>query len=187
MASIHLYLTLPISILTVYYLYSVFKRKANKDKVAPSLISLIGHTPLIKIPSLSEETSCEIYAKVEYVNPGGSCKDRIALAMIESAEKKGLIQPHSNHVVIEGTVGSTGISLATVCRAKGYQCYIVMPNDQAQEKYQILEKLGAIVEKVLPASIVDPSHFVNVARQRAHEINESGIQKAFFCNSFLIV
>lgn len=90
-----------------------------------------------------------------------------------------MLVPHQGYTVYEGTVGSTGISLAMICRARGYKCHIVMPDDQAEEKYAALRALGAIIEKVRPASIVDPGHFVNVARARA-----TADEKGFFANQF---
>ncbi len=163
------------TLLTLHFLFTYLRLKSSKKKKDElknsGILQLIGSTPLIYLESLSNLTQCHIYAKVEFLNIGGSPKDRVALKMIEDAEAKGFLKPHRGDVVFEGTVGSTGISLATVCKAKGYTCHIVMPNDQALEKYELLEKLGAKVEKVKPASIVDPFHFVNVARRRAHEMN----------------
>ncbi|OAL07448.1 PALP-domain-containing protein [Phaeosphaeriaceae sp. SRC1lsM3a] len=130
----------------------------------------IGDTPLIKIKSLSEFTGCEIYAKAEFLNgAGNSPKDRVALSIIEMAEEKGLLIPHTGDTIYEGTVGSTGISLAAICRARGYKAHICMPNDMAIEKSDLLLKLGAEVERVRPAPIVDQNQFVNLARTRAAE------------------
>ncbi|CAI6272478.1 unnamed protein product [Periconia digitata] len=127
----------------------------------------IGNTPLIKIKSLSEATGCEILAKAEFLNgAGNSPKDRVAL-------KKGLLVPHSGDTIYEGTVGSTGISLAAICRARGYKAHICMPNDMAVEKSDLLLKLGAEVERVRPAPIVDQNQFVNLARKRAKEHTEN--------------
>ena len=101
--------------------------KRTKTEVLQNGIQdLIGETPLIRIPSLSKLTGCDILAKVEYLNAGGSPKDRVALAIIDDAEKRGLIYPGKG-TIFEGTVGSTGISLALISRAKGYKCHIVMP------------------------------------------------------------
>lgn len=105
----------------------------------------------------------------QFLNPGGSAKDRVALNIINTAEHAGLIRPHMGSTIFEGTVGSTGISIAMIARARGYRAWIVMPDDQAQEKYQLLEKLGARVEKVRPVSIVDKRQFVNLAKTRAEE------------------
>ncbi|KAF2808540.1 PALP-domain-containing protein, partial [Mytilinidion resinicola] len=130
----------------------------------------IGNTPLIKIKSLSEATGCEILAKAEFLNgAGNSPKDRVALNIIKVAEEEGLLTPHSGDMIYEGTVGSTGISLAAICRARGYLAHICMPNDQATEKSDLLLKLGAEVERVRPAPIVDQNQFVNMARNRAAE------------------
>ncbi|KAK9450049.1 tryptophan synthase beta subunit-like PLP-dependent enzyme [Limtongia smithiae] len=132
---------------------------------------LIGNTPLMRIKSLSDATGCDILAKVEMLNPGGSAKDRIALAIVEEAEKQGLIHPNSGDVVYEGTSGSTGISLAMICRAKGYMAHICLPDDTSVEKINLLKSLGAVVEMVPPASIVDKRQYVNMARTRAQEQN----------------
>ncbi|KAF1959141.1 PALP-domain-containing protein [Byssothecium circinans] len=133
----------------------------------------IGDTPLIKIKSLSEATGCEILAKAEFLNgAGNSPKDRVALSIIEMAEGKNLLVPHSGDTIYEGTVGSTGISLAAICRARGYKAHICMPNDMAIEKSELLLKLGAEVERVRPAPIVDQKQFVNLARTRAKEHTE---------------
>ncbi|ORY09455.1 tryptophan synthase beta subunit-like PLP-dependent enzyme [Clohesyomyces aquaticus] len=130
----------------------------------------IGRTPLIKIKSLSDATGCEILAKAEFLNgAGNSPKDRVAISIIELAEEQGLLIPHSGDTVYEGTVGSTGISLAAICRARGYKAHICMPDDVAIEKSDLLLKLGAEVERVRPAPIVDQKQFVNLARTRAVE------------------
>ncbi|EOA88898.1 uncharacterized protein SETTUDRAFT_46471 [Exserohilum turcica Et28A] len=147
----------------------------------------IGDTPLIKIKSLSEYTGCEILAKAEFLNgAGNSPKDRVALSIIEMAEEKGLLVPHSGDTVYEGTVGSTGISLAAICRARGYKAHICMPNDMAIEKSDLLLKLGAEVERVRPAPIVDQKQFVNLARARAeeHTANPDKPGRGLFADQF---
>ncbi|KAJ1892396.1 Cysteine synthase 2 [Kickxella alabastrina] len=143
--------------------------KPTSSQISHGVTELIGNTPLIRINSLSDRTGCEILGKAEFLNPGGSSKDRIALYLIEQAELRGELHPNANNCIFEGTSGSTGISLAMVARAKGYLCHIVMPSDQAVEKSQLLQRYGATVERVPPCSIVDKGHFVNVARQRAAE------------------
>ena len=140
---------------------------------------LIGNTALVKINCLSNMLDCNIYAKVEYLNVGGSPKDRVALSIINGAEKAGTIIPNAGYTLYEGTVGSTGISLALIARQKGYNCNITMPNDVAKEKYELLKTLGCTVELVKPASIVDPNHFVNIAAKKA-AIDSKG----YFCNQF---
>ncbi|KAF1810688.1 cysteine synthase [Eremomyces bilateralis CBS 781.70] len=148
---------------------------------------LIGNTPLFKIKSLSDETGCEILAKAEFLNgAGNSPKDRVALSIIQIAEEDGLISPDSGDTIYEGTVGSTGISLAAICRAKGYLAHICMPDDQAEEKYSLLLKLGAVVDKVRPAPIVDPNHFVNRARSlaEAHTNDPEKRGRGIFADQF---
>ena len=155
--------------------------------IANGIQDCIGNTPLIRINSLSEATGCEILAKAEFMNgAGGSPKDRVALNLIKTAEEQGLLKPHSGDVIYEGTVGSTGISLATLCRARGYLAHICMPSDQATEKSDQLEKLGAVVERVTPAPIVDKEHFVNRARALAaeHTADSSRPGRGFFADQF---
>ena len=127
-----------------------------------------------KLYSKKKNENYEIYTKFhKFLNPGGSPKDRAALSMIKDAEMKGLIQPNKGCTIFEGTSGSTGISIAIIAKAKGYNAWIIMPDDQAKEKYQLLEKLGATVEKVKPASIVDKNQFVNLAKRRAEEFGKN--------------
>lgn len=138
--------------------------------ISDGIESTIGHTPLIRLKALSALTGRDILAKAEFLNgAGGSPKDRVALSMILSAEAKGLLTPHRGDTIYEGTVGSTGISLATLARARGYRCHICMPGDMAVEKSDLLKQLGATVERVTPAPITSPDHFVNLARRRARE------------------
>ncbi|KAL3422208.1 Cysteine synthase 2 [Phlyctema vagabunda] len=147
----------------------------------------IGNTPLFKIKSLSEATGCVILGKAEFLNgAGGSPKDRVALNMIRTAEANGLLTPGQGDTIYEGTVGSTGISLATLARAMGYKAHICMPNDQSTEKSDLLTRLGATVERVSPAPITSTSHFVNLARTRAkeHTASAEDSSKGFFADQF---
>ncbi|KAG0294578.1 hypothetical protein BGZ96_000926 [Linnemannia gamsii] len=147
--------------------------KASKNsQICDGVAGLIGDTPMMRIKSLSEATGCEILAKAEFLNPGGSTKDRVALSMINTAEKDHILTPGNGSTIFEGTVGSTGISLAMMAKARGYNAWIVMPDDVALEKSQLLEKLGAHVEKVRPVSIVDKNQFVNLAKRRAQEFGK---------------
>ncbi|KAH9892726.1 PALP-domain-containing protein [Cubamyces lactineus] len=139
----------------------------RSDEVVDGVTGLIGNTPLVRIKSLSDALGVEILGKAEFMNPGGSVKDRVALRMIEDAEERGLLHPKTGSRIFEGTVGSTGISIATIARAKGYEATIIMPDDVAEEKVKALLALGAQVERVRPASIVDKKQFVNLARERA--------------------
>jgi cysteine synthase A len=141
------------------------------------LCGLVGCTPLVRLESVSAETGCTVLAKCEHLNPGGSPKDRVALELVLDAEERGELR--AGGTVVEGTSGSTGISLAQVCRARGYRCVIVMPDDQAVEKRRLLELLGAEVVLVRPASIVNEGHYVNVARRLARET-----AGGFFANQF---
>jgi cysteine synthase len=149
--------------------------------------STIGNTPLFVIKSLTDATGCTILAKAEFLNgAGGSTKDRVALSIIQRAEAAGLLTPHSGDTIYEGTVGSTGISLATLCRARGYLAHICMPSDQATEKSDLLLKLGATVDRVRPAPIVDQAHFVNQARYLAaeHTADPNRPGRGFFADQF---
>lgn len=137
----------------------------------------IGNTHLIKIESLSGATGCTILGKAEFLNPGGSVKDRAALFMVQQAEKDGAIAPGGT--IVEGTAGNTGIGLALVANARGYRSTIVMPNNQSQEKIDLLRTLGAEVELVPPVPFSNPGNFYHVARDRAQ-----GLENAFWANQF---
>ncbi|KAM7194501.1 tryptophan synthase beta subunit-like PLP-dependent enzyme [Rhypophila sp. PSN 637] len=159
--------------------------------ITPSIVDgiegCIGNTPLIRIRSLSEATGCDILVKAEFLNGAGmSPKDRVALNMIQKAEEQGLLVPGRGDTIYEGTVGSTGISLATLAKARGYHAHICMPSDQSAEKVDLLHHLGATVERVTPAPIVDPNHYVNIARRRAAEHNASSEtpSRGFFADQF---
>ncbi|KAF4784857.1 pyridoxal-phosphate dependent enzyme [Colletotrichum scovillei] len=142
----------------------------NPPLIADGVAGAIGNTPLIKIRSLSEATGRVILAKAEFLNAAGNTpKDRVALSMIEGAEAAGQLVPGRGDTIYEGTVGSTGISLATLARARGYRAHICMPNDMAMEKVDLLRHLGATVERVDPAPIASPEHFFeNPANFAAH-------------------
>lgn len=127
----------------------------------------IGQTPLIKIKSLSEYTGCEIFGKAEFLNPGGSVKDRAALGIIEAAERDGRLKP--GYTIVEGTAGNTGIGIATIAAQKGYSCLIVMPNNQSQEKYDMLTALGVELITVAPCPFANENHFYHTARRLASE------------------
>ena len=113
-----------------------------KHKVSKNVLELIGTTPLIRLNKIVDRDSADILAKVEFFNPGGSVKDRIALAMIEDAEKRGLLE---NKTVVEPTSGNTGIGLAMVCAVKGYKCILTMPESMSPERVKILKSFGAEV------------------------------------------
>jgi cysteine synthase A len=131
-------------------------------------IGAVGDTPLIRLRRLSEETGCEILGKAEFMNPGGSVKDRAANWIVQDAEQRGVLQPGGT--VVEGTAGNTGIGLAHVCNARGYRCVIVMPDNQAAEKYQIIEALGAELRKVPAVPYSNPNQYQKVAGRLAQEL-----------------
>ncbi len=128
-------------------------------------VGAIGNTPLIRLKGLSEATGCEILGKAEFMNPGGSVKDRAAAAIIADAERRG--QLRAGGAVVEGTAGNTGIGLAHVCNARGYRCIIVMPDNQSPEKYRLLEMLGAEVHKVPVVPYSNPNQYQRVAQRLA--------------------
>ncbi|MDF5712956.1 MAG: cysteine synthase A [Rhizonema sp. NSF051] len=140
-------------------------------------IGTVGNTPLIRLNSFSEETGCVILAKAEFLNPGGSVKDRAALYIIEDAEKKGLLKPGGT--VVEGTAGNTGIGLAHICNAKGYKCLIIIPDTQSQEKMDALRALGAEVRPVPAVPYKDPNNYVKLSGRIAHEM-----ENAIWANQF---
>lgn len=115
----------------------------SKEDIASGILRAVGNTPLVRLNRLARPGTAEVLAKLELLNPGGSVKDRIALAMIEDAEQKGVLGPDS--VVIEPTSGNTGIGLAMVCAVKGYRCIITMPETMSLERIYILETYGAEV------------------------------------------
>lgn len=146
---------------------------------------LIGNTPLVKIRSLSKATGVNVYAKLELCNPAGSAKDRVALNIIKTAEESGELVRGEPGWVFEGTSGSTGISIAVVCNALGYRAHISLPDDTSLEKLALLESLGATVNKVKPASIVDPNQYVNAAKKACDELKKKGNGvRAVFADQF---
>ncbi|ESZ97342.1 cysteine synthase-like protein [Sclerotinia borealis F-4128] len=158
-----------------------------KPLIPEGIEGCIGNTPLFKIKSLSDATGCTILAKAEFLNGGGgSPKDRVALNMIMMAEEEGFLKAGRGDTIYEGTVGSTGISLAVLARARGYKAYICMPNDQSTEKSDLLHHLGATVERVTPAPITSTEHFVNLARRRAmeHTASATDSSRGFFADQF---
>jgi len=140
-------------------------------------IGAVGHTPLIRLHRLSEESGCEILGKAEFMNPGGSVKDRAAAAIIADAERRGRLK--AGGIVVEGTAGNTGIGLAHVCNARGYRCIIVMPDNQSPEKYRLLEMLGAEVHKVPVVPYSNPNQYQKVAQRLA-----ASLPNAIWSNQF---
>lgn len=125
----------------------------------------VGNTPLLRVQSLSKRTGNTILGKAEFLNPGGSIKDRAAKGMIRDAEAKGLLTPGAT--IVEGTAGNTGIGLALLGRERGYRVVVSMPDNQAREKYELLEAMGAEVRKVPPVPFANENHFFHQARKLA--------------------
>ena len=139
--------------------------------IRDGFVGTIGNTPLIRLNSFSEETGCEILGKAEFLNPGGSVKDRAALYIIEQAEKQGKLKPGGT--VVEGTAGNTGIGLAHICNAKGYKCVIIIPETQSQEKMDTLRTLGAQVRPVPAVPYRDPNNYVKLSGRIAEEMDNA--------------
>ncbi|NEP32796.1 cysteine synthase A [Moorena sp. SIO3B2] len=139
--------------------------------IKAGFVDTVGNTPLIRLNSFSEETGCEILGKAEFLNPGGSVKDRAALYIIKDAEEKGLLKPGGT--VVEGTAGNTGIGLAHICNAKGYKCLIIIPETQSQEKMDTLRTLGAEVRPVPAVPYKDPNNYVKLSGRIAQEMDNA--------------
>ena len=139
-----------------------------------SILELIGATPLVKLSKVGSDLSCNFYAKCEFMNPGGSTKDRIAYQMVIDAERSGYIQP--GHTLIEATSGNTGIGLALVGAIKGYRVIITLPEKMSHEKQATLQALGAeIVRTPTEAAWDDPESHIGVAKKLNKEIENSYI------------
>src|SRR5258705_2026027 len=136
-------------------------------EIREGFVGAVGNTPLVRLAKLSAETGCEILGKAEFLNPGGSVKDRAALYIIQDAERRGALKPGGT--VVEGTAGNTGIGLAHICSARGYRCVIIIPETQSQEKMDLLRVLGAEVRKVPAAPYRDPNNYVKLAGRVAAE------------------
>ncbi|HEV3007576.1 MAG TPA: cysteine synthase A [Burkholderiales bacterium] len=137
-------------------------------EIRDGLVGAIGNTPLIRLRGPSEATGCNVLGKAEFLNPGGSVKDRAALYIILDAEKRGLLKPGG--VIVEGTAGNTGIGLALVGNARGYRTVIVIPDTQSQEKKDMLRLCGAELREVPAVPYKDPNNYVHVSERVAKEI-----------------
>ncbi len=149
---------------------------------AQRLVQCIGNTPLIRLNYLSDETGCEILGKAEFMNPGGSVKDRAALGMILEAKQTGTLKPGG--IIVEGTAGNTGIGLAMVGSALGHRTVIVMPDNQSDEKVATLKAYGAEVKLVPAVPYKNPEHFVHTSGRLAESLNESEENGAWWANQF---
>lgn len=146
------------------------------------LVDCIGNTPLIRLNKLSDRTGCEILGKAEFMNPGGSVKDRAALGMILAARESGDLRPGGT--IVEGTAGNTGIGLAMVGSALGHPTVIVMPENQSREKIDTLKAYGAEVRLIPAVPYKNPKHFVHTSGRVAAELNDSAVSGAFWANQF---
>ena len=150
--------------------------------LASDFSALIGNTPLIRLNSLSDLTGCEIYGKAEFMNPGGSVKDRAAKAIIDHAEATGQLK--AGGTIVEGTAGNTGISLTLVGRARGYKSVIVMPETQSQEKKDVLRVCGADLRLVPAVPYRDPNNYVRYSERLANELADSTAEGVIWANQF---
>ncbi|MBS7792036.1 cysteine synthase A [Roseococcus sp. SDR] len=156
------------------------------NAIAPApvrgLLGAIGNTPLIRLARASAATGCEILGKAEFMNPGGSVKDRAALAIIQGAEARGELRPGG--VIVEGTAGNTGIGLTLVGNARGYRSVIVMPETQSQEKIDFLRMIGADLRLIPAKPFKDPGNYVHYSRRLAEELNAADPGSALWANQF---
>ncbi|WP_166294608.1 cysteine synthase A [Bradyrhizobium sp. 2S1] len=144
--------------------------------VRSGFLESIGNTPLIRLRAASEITGCDIFGKAEFLNPGGSIKDRAALAIINDAEQRGQLKPGG--VIVEGTAGNVGIGIALVANARGYRSVIVMPDTQSQEKKDMLRLCGADLRLMPAVPSSDPGHYARYSGRLADELG------AFWANQF---
>ncbi|RYO77972.1 hypothetical protein DL766_007202 [Monosporascus sp. MC13-8B] len=151
--------------------------------IAKGLTGAIGNTPLIRLNTLSRQTGCSVLGKAEFMNPGGSVKDRAALYVVRDAEERGQLRPGGT--VVEGTAGNTGIGLAHVCRSRGYRLVIYMPDTQSQGKVDLLRLLGAEVYPVPAVAFDNPQNYNHQARRHAERlVAEEGAGAAVWTNQF---
>lgn len=150
--------------------------------IRDGFIDTIGNTPLVRLRKASELTGCDVLVKLEFLNPGGSVKDRAALGIIRDAEARGQLEPGG--VIVEGTAGNTGIGLALVGNARGYRTVIVIPETQSEEKKQMLRLCGADLREVPAVPYRDPNNYVRVSGRLAEELAATHEQGAIWANQF---
>ena len=150
--------------------------------VRKGFVDLIGNTPLLRLNKVSDATGCEILGKCEFLNPGGSVKDRAALAIITDAEERGVLRPGGT--IVEGTAGNTGIGLALVGNTRGYKTVIVIPETQSQEKMDMLRLVGADLRPVPAVPYKDPNNYVKLSGRLAEELNATLPNGAIWANQF---
>jgi len=145
-------------------------------------VDAVGNTPLIKLRRASELTGCTILGKAEFLNPGGSVKDRAAKFMVLDAERRGVLAPGG--LIVEGTAGNTGIGLALVGRSRGYRTLILMPNTQSQEKKDMLRLCGAELREVPAVPYKDPNNYVHIAARTAKELEATEPHGVLYANQW---
>ncbi len=150
--------------------------------IRDGFVDTIGNTPLVRLRKASELTGCDVLVKLEFLNPGGSVKDRAALGIIRDAEDRGQLEPGG--VIVEGTAGNTGIGLALVGNARGYRTVIVIPETQSEEKKQMLRLCGADLREVPAVPYRDPNNYVRVSGRLAEELAATHEQGAIWANQF---
>lgn len=147
-----------------------------------TLTDMIGNTPLVYLRDVSELTGCKIYGKAEFLNPGGSIKDRTALGIIRDAEAKGELQ--AGGTIVEGTAGNTGIGLTLIANALGYKSVVVMPQSQSKEKIELLDLYGADLRLVTATSYDDPAHYIHQAKRLAEKLAANNEHGAIWARQF---
>jgi cysteine synthase A len=152
-------------------------------RIVDGLAGAIGNTPLIRLRRASAATGCEILGKAEFMQPGGSVKDRAGLGIIEDAERRDQLIPGEPGIVVEGTAGNTGIGLTLVANARGYRSIIVVPETQAKEKLDFLRMIGADLRLIPPKPYRDPGHYVHTSRRIAEELAAEG-KRVVWANQF---
>ena len=150
--------------------------------VSPDVIGAIGRTPLIRLRAASEATECTILGKAEFMNPGGSVKDRAALAIIRDAVERGVLRPGGT--IVEGTAGNTGIGIGMVAAAMGYRAVIVIPDTQSQEKKDMLRLVGAELIEVPAVPYANPNNYVKYSGRLAEELAKTDPNGAVWANQF---
>jgi cysteine synthase len=150
--------------------------------VRTDFIDAVGNTPLIRLRKASELTGCTILGKAEFLNPGGSVKDRAAKYMVLDGERRGIIEPGG--LIVEGTAGNTGIGLALVGNSRGYRTLILMPNTQSQEKKDALRLCGAQLREVPAVPYRDPNNYVHIAARTAEELAATEPHGVLYANQW---
>lgn len=151
-------------------------------KIRDGFVDSVGNTPLIKLRKASEQTGCTILGKAEFLNPGGSVKDRAAKYMVLDAEQRGAVEPGG--LIVEGTAGNTGIGLALVGNARGYRTLILMPDSQTQEKKDALRLCGAELREVPTVPYRNPKNYVHVAERTAAELTKTEQHGVLYANQW---